>query len=153
MRYDYITGSAYPESIKHEVLPETLVDVSEEDHQRIVNRTATQRHNVNQDGSVVITDISETVESKVAVMGSLVQAHLDEVARAHGFDNINKAMLGAQFPGDHQAASQALGSWYYASWSACKQLLAQWQAGQIDEPTIEVVMAALPSFELNKADK
>ena len=89
----------------------------------------------------------KATDEKIKTMKLLVQELLDSTAQKFGFDNIEKAMLGAQFDGEHQKISKALGSWYYSVWSACKKLLQEWQAGEIAEPTVDVVITALPVFE------
>lgn len=79
-----------------------------------------------------------------------VQAHLDAVAGAHGYDNISTACEYAAAPNAFQAESQAFIAWRADVWqSAYVQLQAVEAAvaqGNDELPEIDAVIAALPVF-------
>lgn len=54
MKYDHKTGCAYPSELNYQNLPETIVEVSEEDHLKILQREISDAYKVNKDGTVTI---------------------------------------------------------------------------------------------------
>lgn len=78
-----------------------------------------------------------------------VQAHMDEVAQAHGYDNIFTACT---YAGDEHpiygAEGNAAKKWRSACWAFCLQLLDDVRAGKAQKPdTVQEVVAKLPSPE------
>ena len=155
----------FAEGVTYKDLPDDLVSVSADEHATILSILNAGREAILVGGKWMADkkhakELEQlksqyAIEAKIKAMEAFVQNHLDETARRQGlgFDDIKSAMLGAQFPGDHQASSQALGAWYYSVWAACKSLLHLWQNGSIDEPTAEDVMAALPKYIAPQAEK
>jgi hypothetical protein len=84
-------------------------------------------------------------EKKIKEMTKFVEHYLDSTAQSFGFDDIKTAALRASFTGSPlQPIGMALGVWMDKVWLKCKGLLEQWQRGEIDEPTIDTLRAALP---------
>lgn len=88
-----------------------------------------------------------TDEEKVAVYRDAVGLHIDQQARAFGFDSIITAVTYADEPADplNQSYGQALRAWRSKCWEKCREVLATWQGGGA-EPTVEDLIASLPAF-------
>lgn len=103
-------------------------------------------------GSVAITDAqaaeaqrpAPTVESLTA----LVQAHIDAVAQAWGYDNVYTAVTYADEPAVKAFADEgkALRAWRSRVWAAARQTLADVQSGKTPPPTIEEFITSLPAI-------
>lgn len=71
-------------------------------------------------------------------------AHLDSVAKARNWQDRISLMSRAGFPGPWQAEAIAFGQWADGCNVIGYQMLADFQAGNIPQPTIAEVLAALP---------
>tara|TARA_R110000772_G_scaffold268703_1_gene397728 strand:- start:431 stop:856 length:426 start_codon:yes stop_codon:yes gene_type:complete len=83
---------------------------------------------------------------KVKVFTELVQNHLNSVARESGYDDIFTAISYAT--SSHATRGPqgvAFRDWRDTVWDTCNVLLGTWQTGGT-EPTLEEVLAALPTF-------
>jgi hypothetical protein len=88
--------------------------------------------------------------AKPAVPGyvTAVQAMLDEKAQERRYDNILSACTYATSTQPRfQAEGQACVAWRDAVWSKCYQLMADVDAGVLPQPTIEELIAMLPTME------
>lgn len=92
-----------------------------------------------EDGTVI-----DAATAKVKLIEIAIQQHLDAVAKAKNYDSIHTAALRAAYVGPFQAEGQAFATWMDGCWSAAYALLADFQAGNIPEPTAAEVIAALP---------
>lgn len=77
-----------------------------------------------------------------------VQSHLDAAAQLRGFDNIFTAAtyVGSVIPRFNNDAT-ALRNWRDLCWAYCYQVLADVQAGTRTIPTVEELLAELPTLE------
>lgn len=71
-------------------------------------------------------------------------AHLDAVAKARNWQDRISLMARAGFPGPWQAEAIAFGQWADGCNVIGYQILADYQAGNIPQPSVEDVIAALP---------
>lgn len=90
----------------------------------------------------------QSLESKKLALSAAVQRHLDEVAKAMGYDNMNSAVTYADEPAVQRFRDegQALRAWRSLVWAACYDLLDRWSKGQVDEPNADELIASLPVF-------
>ena len=89
-----------------------------------------------------------TLEERIATLLATVDLHLDATAKARGYDGIKSAALRAGYPGPFHDEGVAFATWMDSVYATCYQLLAQWQAGEIAEPTPDELIALLPTLEL-----
>ena len=89
-----------------------------------------------------------TFEQRSKALQDAVQAQLDAIARAHGYDSIASAVSYAEEPAvpRFQREGQALRAWRSLVWAACYALLAEVQAGERSEPSWDELLAELPAF-------
>lgn len=75
-----------------------------------------------------------------------VQAHMDQTARAYGYDDIKTAVTYAEEPAvaKFQAEGRALRAWRSRVWAACYELLERVQAGEAEEPAPDALPDLLP---------
>lgn len=78
-----------------------------------------------------------------------VGLHIDNKAKALGFDSIITAVTYADEPADalNQKYGAALREWRSECWQKCREVLATWQGGG-EEPTLEDLIDSLPAFEV-----
>ncbi|APW38956.1 hypothetical protein RD110_18545 [Rhodoferax koreense] len=91
-----------------------------------------------------------TVARRIDLLRARVQTHLDERAQALGYDDISTAVTYADEPAvaKFQAEGQALRAWRSLIWAKCYEILAQWEAGTVVEPTGDQLAAMLPELAL-----
>lgn len=75
-----------------------------------------------------------------------VSQHLDTTVQAKGYDNIVSATSYAGYTNTFQAEGIAAGEWRSAVWSACYQILVDVEAGTRPTPTIDELIAELPTI-------
>jgi len=97
------------------------------------------------DGYLTKTVLSTA--DKLEAIKSAVQSQLDSIAKTYGYDSILTAVtyIGSpitKFDGE----AIAFRNWRANCWDTCYTLLAQWQAGQINEMSPTEVVAVLPLF-------
>ncbi|MDN8617882.1 hypothetical protein [Variovorax ginsengisoli] len=85
---------------------------------------------------------------RVASLLQAVDLHLDAAAIAKGYDGIKSAALRAGYPGPFHDDGVAFATWMDLVYATCYQLLAQFNAGEIAEPTPAELIAMLPTLEL-----
>lgn len=102
-------------------------------------------------GGVIEPADVPTIEELKPVYEAAVQAHLDAVAQAHGYDNVLTACSYAAAPNPFQEESLAFVSWRGAVWAAAFALFNQVAEGTIPLPTEEEAIAALPTFPLGSS--
>lgn len=95
-----------------------------------------------------------TVEQRMRLLQLHVQDRLDAQARAIGYDSIFTAVTYAEEPAvpKFQQEGQALRAWRSLVWAKCYELLAQFDAGEIEEPTVQGLLAELPVFEVPSSE-
>lgn len=94
------------------------------------------------------------VEERIAGLQGAVQLHMDAQARALGYDDLKTAATYADEPAvpRFQEEGRALRAWRSAVWAACYDLLGQWQAGELVEPTTDELVAQMPAFQLQPVE-
>lgn len=92
------------------------------------------------------------VEARIAALRTAVQAHLDAPAQALGYDDIKTAITYADEPAvpRFQAEGRALRAWRSRVWDRCYGVLAQWEAGEIPEPSESELIQMLPALDLQQ---
>lgn len=99
------------------------------------------------DGSTVLPPLPPTPDQIQTRLTLAVQAHLDAAAQALGYDDIKSAVTYADEPSvpRFQADGQALRSWRSQVWALCYEILDAVQSGRRDAPTVEGLIAELPT--------
>lgn len=75
-----------------------------------------------------------------------ITEHLDSIAQTRNYDNRITCSVRAAYPGPYQAEGIAFGSWMDTCNAAGYQMLADYQAGLISQPTVEELIAGLPEM-------
>ena len=92
----------------------------------------------------------ETVQIRITEIQSAVQNLLDSKAREKNYDN-GFAIASYANSTDaifHDEANRFI-AWRDACWRECYNILAQFQSGEIEMPTVEYVLERLPSLNWN----
>lgn len=89
-----------------------------------------------------------TVEQRIAALLRHVDARLNAGAATRRYDSIVTASLRAGYPGPFHDEGVAFATWMDATYARCYEILAQWKAGEIEEPTAAELIAMLPVLEL-----
>lgn len=90
-----------------------------------------------------------TLEQRAAALLVEVDAHLNNAARAKGYDSIVTAALRAALPASpFHAEGVAFGNWMDAVYAKCYQVLALVKAGAMHEPDKQQLIAMLPPLHL-----
>lgn len=91
-----------------------------------------------------------TQEQVITAYSVAVQSHLDAAARAAGYDNINTVVSYAEEPAvaKFQVEGAAFRAWRSLCWAYCYAQLATVEAQEREQPTIEALIAELPSLVL-----
>lgn len=131
----------------HTDIPSDAVACPKEHHAALMAGVPQGKEIVPGPGGVpMLADPVRTLEQRIAALEAGVQAHLDAQAQARGYDDIRSAVTYADEPAvpQFQLEGLAFRAWRSMVWEACYQLLGEFQAGQIAEPTLAEVIAALP---------
>jgi hypothetical protein len=89
--------------------------------------------------------VKET-EEIVKRLTNAVQAHMEDVARSKGYDNLMSACSYAAVANAFQAESQKFIEWRANCWMVCHHVLAEAEAGNIAVPSEQELVAMLPVF-------
>lgn len=89
-----------------------------------------------------------SLEDRAAVLLTGVDAHLNAAARAKRYDSIRAAALRAGYPGPFHDEGMAFATWMDSVYAKCYEVLAEVQAGDIEEPTLEQLIDMLPTLQL-----
>lgn len=91
-----------------------------------------------------------TLDQRKALLVAGVDLHLDGQAQALGYSTIQTAVSYADEDAvpKFQLEGRALRRWRSLVYAACYELLATFEAGDIEEPTVETLIEALPAFEM-----
>jgi len=89
-----------------------------------------------------------TLAERIEALHVAVNAHMNAAAGAKRYDSIHTAALRAGWPGPFHAEGLAFATWMDEVNAKCYEVLAQFEAGQIDEPTWEELLAMLPALQL-----
>lgn len=99
-------------------------------------------------GNVASPPPPPTIEQRIAALLAAVDKHLHDAAAAKRYDSIVTAALRAGYPGPFHDEGVAFATWMDATYAECYRLLAEWQAGQLAEPTPDQLIAMLPTLVL-----
>ncbi len=83
---------------------------------------------------------------KISAIEKAIQAKLDKEARAKGYDSILSACSYAGYTNPFQAEGQAFIQWRGSVWKYCYDQLAEIEAGNRSEPTLDEFLAELPAY-------
>lgn len=75
-----------------------------------------------------------------------VQKVLDDAAKSRGYDSMISAASYAGYPNDFQAEALSLATWRSAVWTKCYAVLAEVKAATRVAPTIQELLAELPTL-------
>ena len=89
-----------------------------------------------------------SVAGRIAALLREVDAHLDAGAAIRRYDSIATASLRAGYPGPFHDEGVAYATWMDATYARCYEILAQWEAGEIAEPTAAELIDMLPLLGL-----
>ncbi len=89
-----------------------------------------------------------TTAQRIAEYTVALQAHMDSIAQAHGYDSIYTAALRAGFTGPFQAEGVAFAQWMDACWANALTQLANYQASPKTIPALETIISLLPVLRL-----
>ena len=89
-----------------------------------------------------------TLEQRIEALHVAVNAHMNAAAGERRYDSIHTAALRAGWPGPFHAEGLAFATWMDEVNAKCYEVLAQFEAGEIDEPTWEELLAVLPALQL-----
>ncbi len=87
---------------------------------------------------------ANSVEMEKARLAGIVQLHLDNTAKARGYDNILSACSYAASLNTYQAEGQSFLQWRAACWDTCYQILGDVTSGARAVPTEAELLAELP---------
>jgi hypothetical protein len=87
-----------------------------------------------------------TLEMKIKALQSVVESYLDATAQNFNYDNINTAVSYAEEKSVPKfwAEGRMLRKLRSLTYAKCYAILAQFQAGEIEEPTVETLYPMLP---------
>lgn len=147
MKYSASTNGFYVDGIHGDNIPADSVDITEEQHITLLaGQSAGQQIVPDANGYPVLQD-PPTQEITIEDYKREVQAVLDAKAKEREYDGILSLVSYATSTNPTFAAEGQAGvTWRDGAWSTCYALLGQWEAGQIPQPTIAKVLAALPAM-------
>lgn len=110
------------------------------------------RANAARDGVelIPVTPNVPTEAETLALYEASIDQHLDSTAWLYGYDSILSAVTYADEPAvaAFQVEGQALRRWRSLVWQKCRDVLADYRAGQRPAPTASELIAELPDLDL-----
>ena len=149
------TRGFYDSSI-HVEMPDDVVEITQGEHAALLNGI-TEGKIIAWDGHgyPYLTDTppptaQQAAEQITASLTASVQVHMDEQARAIGYDDIKTAITYADEPAAprFQAEGLMFREWRSLCWAHCYAVLDAVNAGEREIPTTEELIAELPPLEL-----
>lgn len=119
--------------------------------QMLAGQSPSMRIVADEAGKPVLQAVTPTAEQITATLTAAVQSHLDEAARAAGYDDIKSAVTYAEEPAvpAFQAEGLAFRAWRSLVWAHCYAAMAAVQAGERAVPTAAELISELPALQLN----
>lgn len=152
--YSANAGGFYDSEIHGNAIPADAVEISEDQHKGLLAGQASGMRIVAGVGGVpaLADPPPPTTEQVIASYTASVQRHLDETAKALGYDNIVSAVSYADEPAvpRFQSEGQSLRAWRSLVWAHCYSLLDAVQAGTIPAPTNDDLIAGLPAHSVGQ---
>lgn len=152
MLYAASTGGFYASEIHGNNIPADAVEVTDSEYAALFTGQA--------EGKVIAPDNAgrpvlqdrppPTAEQVRAAKVAMVQSHMEESARALGYDSIGNAITYADEPAvpRFQAEAQAFRAWRSLVWARCYEILDEVQAGKRDIPGDEELISELPELNI-----
>jgi hypothetical protein len=94
----------------------------------------------------VVLDEAERVAIKIKRLETAIDNLIEAEVTSRGYKTVDSIAKYTGFTNMFQAEAEALSVWVASIWVKCYELLGQWQAGTIPEPTEEEVIAQLPAL-------
>lgn len=147
MRFSPSTFGWYPEHIDYTSLPPDVVEVDDGLYLQLIGKQIEVGPSGQPREKVALPP---TFEQRKDALLSAVDAHLNQAARARGYDDIRTAVTYAEEPAvpKFQAEGQAMRAWRSLVYAKCYEVLAAVQSGGMAEPTKEQLLALLPVLNL-----
>jgi hypothetical protein len=93
---------------------------------------------------MILINQEKALEQAKASMESAIQEHIDNEAKARGYDNIVSACSYAGYPNVFQTEAISLGNFRSACWTKAYEVQASIDTGTISIPTIDELLAMMP---------
>lgn len=94
-----------------------------------------------------------TPEEQIQAITNAVQIHLDKAVQALNYDNgFACASYATSSNPKFRAEAQSYVKWRDEVWARCYALLDDYQAGKIEMPTVNEVIAMLPEFVVESSE-
>lgn len=146
------TAAAFFDSRIHEWIPPDAVAVTDERHAELLEGNGAGRQIVTgQDGAPELSDPPAPTEAQILRQYErAVQRHLDDAAKASGYDGIATAVSYAGEPAvpRFQAEGQAFRAWRSLVWEHCYSVLDAYKSGQRTQPSVAQLISELPALNL-----
>lgn len=144
--YNPASGGFILEGI-HDI-PEDAIEVSEEQREALLTDEASGKVIAVLEGEVVAIERVFTPEQIKSMLSAAVQAHMDDSAKAYGYDDIKSAVTYAEEPAvpKFQQEGQALRAWRSLCWAACYSVMADVESGARPIPSAAELVAELPEL-------
>lgn len=98
----------------------------------------------------IVANEPPTVEEIKKVYENAVQSHLDATARTRGYDNTYTCLSYLSSTDEiWKRESNAFNAWRDSVWRKAHEILNAFMAGEIEQPTVEEVIAQLPPIDWN----
>ena len=154
--YSGKTSGFYPDDIfSKEQMPDDVVEISFEEYAALLEgQTKGKEIKHDESGRPYLADPQPpTEEQETRLYEIAVQTHMDTAAHEHGYDNIATAVSYADEPAvtKFQREGKAFREWRSMVWAFCYDMLAKYKAGNIEKPTVEQLVAALPALVIPSA--
>lgn len=86
----------------------------------------------------------KTPEQLIAEYEFAVEKHINAAAKSKGYNNIDSIAKYLGSDNVFRAECEALSAWTANVWVSAQTMLNEWQAGNIEQPTIDDVLNQLP---------
>ena len=146
MRFSPSALGWYPEHIGYPTLPADVVAVEDSLYHELWGKPI----EVGPDGMPrELVAAPPTFDQRKAVLLAAVDAHLNAMAKARGYDSIITAALRAALPASpFHDEGVAFGTWMDLVYAKCYEMLALVVSGAMEEPTKDQLLALLPPLNL-----
>lgn len=154
--YSGSTGGFYPESVfQRDRMPTDAVEITDDEHSALLDGQSSGKEiKPDSNGRPYLADPPPpTQDQQIRVYEKAVQLHMDSAAKAHGYDNIATAVSYADEPAvsKFQREGKAFREWRSFVWAHCYDQLAKYNAGEIEKPTVDQLVAGLPVLVIPSA--
>lgn len=152
MFFSASTLNCYAKEIHGESIPADAVEITDEQFAEVLDaREAGKIIAADGNGYPIFLDPPPpTIEQMVEKYREAIQKHLDDAARAAGYDDIRTAVTYADEPAvaKFQAEGQAFRAWRSLVWAYGYEQVDAVTAGEREQPTIDELISELPALVL-----